>query len=113
LPAKAGSEKKFGFVRRNCRTPRCGDCKACRVKILWWSTSRAATKNKTRPCPEKKLKKLKKQKMLTGTLIEDLIATVERVERKSQAETELMAVMEIWFASEPDSASYDNLRGVA
>jgi hypothetical protein len=51
--------------------------------------------------------------MLTGTLIEDLIATVERVERKSQAETELMAVMEIWFASEPDSAGYDNLRGVA
>ena len=51
--------------------------------------------------------------MLTGTLIDDLIATVERVERKTQAEMELMAVMEIWFASEPDSASYDNLRGVA
>ena len=51
--------------------------------------------------------------MLTGTLIEDLIATVERAERKTQAEAELMAVMESWFVSEQDSASYDNLRGVA
>ena len=51
--------------------------------------------------------------MLTGTLIEDLIATVERAERKTQAEAELMVAMEIWFASETDSASYDNLRGVA
>jgi hypothetical protein len=51
--------------------------------------------------------------MLTGTLIEDLFATVERAERKTQAETELMAAMEIWFVSEVDSASYDNLRGVA
>ena len=53
------------------------------------------------------------QNMLTGTLIEDLIATVERAERKTQAEAELMAVMESWFVSETDSASYDNLRGVA
>src|SRR5258708_35247694 len=52
-------QKKFGFVRRNCRTPRCGDCKACRVKILWWSYSGAATKNKTRPRPEEKLKNQK------------------------------------------------------
>jgi hypothetical protein len=51
--------------------------------------------------------------MLTGTLIEDLIATVERAERKTEAETELVAAMEIWFASETDVASYDNLRGVA
>ena len=51
--------------------------------------------------------------MLTGTLIEDLIATVQRAERKAQAEAELMAAMEIWFVSETDSASYDSLRGVA
>ena len=51
--------------------------------------------------------------MLTGTLIEDLIATVERAERKTQAEVELMAAMEIWFASETDTTSYDNFRGVA
>jgi hypothetical protein len=52
--------------------------------------------------------------MLTGTLIEDLIATVERVERKTQADAELLAEMEIWFMSGQDGASCDNnLRGVA
>ena len=52
--------------------------------------------------------------MLTGTLIEDLIATVERVEQRTQADAELMAEMEIWFVSGQDSASCDdNLRGVA
>ena len=51
--------------------------------------------------------------MLTGTLIEDLIATVERAERKTEAEAELMAVMEIWFAPETNNAGVDNLRGVA
>ena len=52
--------------------------------------------------------------MMTGTLIEDLIATVERVEQKTQTDTELMAEMEIWFISAQDSASCDNnLRGVA
>ncbi len=52
--------------------------------------------------------------MLTGTLIEDLIQTVERAELKTQAEAELIAVMEIWFASGENGASYDNeLRGVA
>lgn len=51
--------------------------------------------------------------MLTGTLIEDLFATVERAERKTQAEAELMAAMEIWFAPEVEGANYDNLRGVA
>ena len=52
--------------------------------------------------------------MHTGTLIEDLIATVERVEQRTQADTELMAEMEMWFVSAQDSASCDNsLRGVA
>jgi len=52
--------------------------------------------------------------MLTGTLIEDLIATVERVERKAHAEAEFVAEMEPWFLSLHDSASCDNeLRGVA
>ncbi len=51
--------------------------------------------------------------MLNGTLIEDLIETVERAERKTQAETELMAAMEIWFASASEGASYNHLRGVA
>jgi hypothetical protein len=51
--------------------------------------------------------------MLTGTLIEDLIATVERVEQRTRAEVELMAVMDIWFASGQNSATDNNLRGVA
>lgn len=111
LSATAEGGKKFGFVRRNCRTPRCGDCKACRVKILWWSISGTATKNKIRPGLEREAGNVE---MLTGTLIEDLIATVERVERKTQAEAELAAQMEIWFMSSQDNASCDNnLRGVA
>jgi hypothetical protein len=52
--------------------------------------------------------------MLTGTLIEDLIATVERAERRMRAEAELMTEMEIWFVAAQDGASCDNnLRGVA
>jgi hypothetical protein len=52
--------------------------------------------------------------MLTGTLIEDLMTTVERVERKAQAEEALMAVIEPWFVSVQGSAICDNeLAGVA
>jgi hypothetical protein len=52
--------------------------------------------------------------MLTGTLIDDLIATVERVQRKTQAHAEFLAEMEPWFVSVHESASCDNeLRGVA
>ena len=51
--------------------------------------------------------------MLTGTLIEDLIATVERVDQRTRAEMELMVVMEIWFASGENANCENNLRGVA
>ncbi|MBI3477766.1 MAG: hypothetical protein HY010_18690 [Acidobacteria bacterium] len=56
--------------------------------------------------------------MLTGTLIEDLIATVERAELRTQmqaqADAELMAEMEPWFVSVQDGVGFDNeLRGVA
>ena len=68
-------------------------------------------KIKTRPSPDRQVGK---REMLTGTLIEDLIATVERVERKTQAEAEFVAEMEPWFLSVHDSASCNNeLRGVA
>jgi hypothetical protein len=54
------------------------------------------------------------QEMLTGTVIEDLMAAVERVERKAQAEAALMAVIEPWFVSVEGSALCDNeLAGVA
>ncbi|HYU46430.1 MAG TPA: hypothetical protein VEK84_09675 [Terriglobales bacterium] len=50
--------------------------------------------------------------MFTGTLIEDLIAAVERAEAKAQSfdRTEI----EPWFASVQENASYDpKLIGVA
>jgi len=50
--------------------------------------------------------------MFTGTLIEDLIATVERVEAKAQ-DLEMTKV-EPWFATVPENANYDSkLLGVA
>jgi hypothetical protein len=50
--------------------------------------------------------------MFTGTLIEDLIAMVERVERKAQ--TEEMLEVEPWLASNQENASCDSkLLGVA
>jgi hypothetical protein len=52
--------------------------------------------------------------MFTGTLIEDLIATVERVQQKTRSEAERSTEMEPWFASGQDSASCENkLLGVA
>lgn len=52
--------------------------------------------------------------MFTGNLIEDLMATVERVESRTQVDAELMAESEPWFVSAQDSASCDDeLRGVA
>jgi hypothetical protein len=52
--------------------------------------------------------------MFTGNLIEDLMATVERVELRTQADAELMAEIEPWFVSAQESAICDNeLRGVA
>jgi hypothetical protein len=41
--------------------------------------------------------------MLTGTLIEDLIATVERVQQRAQAEDILE--IEPWFAAMQDDAN--------
>jgi hypothetical protein len=48
----------------------------------------------------------------TGTLIEDLMATVERVEQRAQSDEALLA--EPWLASVPEAADYDSkLLGVA
>lgn len=52
--------------------------------------------------------------MFTGTLIEDLIATVERVELRAQAEAREMAEVEPWFASGEENPRCDSkLLGVA
>jgi len=46
--------------------------------------------------------------MFTGTLIEDLIATVERVQQRTLAEAETIAELEAWFVSGQDGAGCDN-----
>jgi hypothetical protein len=51
--------------------------------------------------------------IFTGTLIEDLIATVERAEASTR-EFETAAEIEPWFASIQDSLNYESkLLGVA
>ncbi|HEX7423289.1 MAG TPA: hypothetical protein VF311_05290 [Terriglobales bacterium] len=48
----------------------------------------------------------------TGTLIEDLMATVERAEQRARSDEAL--VVEPWFASVQENADYDsNFLGVA
>jgi hypothetical protein len=44
--------------------------------------------------------------MFTGTLIEDLIATVERVEQETQSE-EMMLDAELWMTAR-ESAGYES-----
>jgi len=46
--------------------------------------------------------------MFTGTLIEDLIATVERVQKLTRAETEITADLESWFLSSQDDTGSNN-----
>ena len=50
----------------------------------------------------------------TGTLIDDLIATVERVQQGTLAEVETIAAIEVWFMPGQDSAGCEaKLLGVA
>jgi hypothetical protein len=62
------------------------------------------SKNKIRPRPE--MRSEYSEMMFTGTLIEDLIATVERAEARSQD----IAPMEIepWIVSAQENADYDS-----
>lgn len=43
---------------------------------------------------------------LTGTLIEDLMATVERAEQRAQSDGAL--VVETWFASVQENTDFDS-----
>ena len=72
-----------------------------------------ATKNKNKAGSGEEAGK--KKMTFTGTLIEDLIATVERVQQTTTlAEAEAIAEMETWFVSGADGAGCDNkLLGVA
>jgi hypothetical protein len=81
---------------------------------------RAAKKNRTRPRPEKKTGTF--EMTFTGNLIDDLMATVERAERRAQSDEALSfeplvaepLLVEPWFASVQENADYDSeLLGVA
>lgn len=51
--------------------------------------------------------------MFTGTLIEDLIATVERVQKRAEAEQQEITEIEPWFAELEIAACDAKLLGVA
>jgi hypothetical protein len=82
------------------------------------------SKNKTRPRLEKKNGRV--EMTFTGTLIEDLMATVERAEQNAQSNAAMMmeplrvtsafeaSAIEPWFASVQENTDYDSkLFGVA
>jgi hypothetical protein len=81
---------------------------------LWWSFPGAAKKNKTRPSPGRKAGTF--AMTFTGTLIEDLMATVERAEQRAQSDGAFVvesllveaSVAEPWFASLQENADYDS-----
>jgi hypothetical protein len=83
-------------------------------ETLWWSFPGAAKKNRTRPRPEKKTGTF--AMTFTGTLIEDLMATVERAEQRAQSDGALVVepflveplLVEPWFASAQENADYDS-----
>jgi hypothetical protein len=123
---QVGSEKLPGS--------RCGDGLACRVKILettlWWNISGAAKKKiEQGRVRRRKLETL--EMTFTGTLIDELMATVERAEQRAQADdgsraegatlkasadgtrfvrtplTEA-ALVEPWFASVQKNSEFDS-----
>ena len=71
-------------------------------------------KDRTRPSPEKKTGIF--EMTFTGTLIEDLMATVERVEKRARADRALVvdasalepAVVQPWLTSVQENADYDS-----
>ncbi|MBZ5663140.1 MAG: hypothetical protein LAO30_00910 [Acidobacteriia bacterium] len=76
---------------------------------LWWCFSGEAKKNKTRPRPGRKTGTF--AMTFTGTLIEGLMATVERAEQRAQTDEPIFAeqmVVEPWFASVQENADYDS-----
>jgi hypothetical protein len=83
-------------------------------ETLWWSFPGAAKKNRTRPRPGRKTGTF--EMTFTGTLIENLMATVERAERRAQPDGPLVVepfaveplLVESWFASVQENADYDS-----
>jgi hypothetical protein len=74
------------------------------VATLWWSFSGAAKQKQNKAASGAETGTFKM--MFTGTMIEDLIATVERAEAKVQDQE--MTEVEPWFASAQENANYDS-----
>jgi hypothetical protein len=97
---------------------RCGDGKACRVKSLATSCggvfSERPRRNKNKAASGKKFRNLT---MYSGTLIQDLIAVVQRAEQAaqlSQEQASILLVDEGVLAATEQTAAYSSkLLGVA
>ena len=72
---------------------------------------RSGQQTKTRPRPEENQEN--KRTMYTGTLIEDLIATVERVQSELDAEICESTEIESWIAAAENANRDPELLGVA
>jgi hypothetical protein len=78
-------------------------------ETLWWSFPGAATKNRTRPRPGRRIGTLKMT--FTGTLIESLMATVERAEQRASSDEPMFAQnmdAQPWLVSIQQNADYDS-----
>jgi hypothetical protein len=77
-------------------------------EILWWSFLGAAKKNRTRPRPGRKTGIF--EMTFTGSLIESLMASVERAERRASSDEPMFAQnmdAQPWLVSIQQNADYD------
>jgi len=72
-------------------------------ETLWWSFPGAAKKNRTRPQPGRKTGIF--EMTFTGSLIESLMATVERAEQRASSDEPMFA--QIMDVSIQQNADYD------
>jgi hypothetical protein len=77
-------------------------------ETLWWSFPGAAKKNRTRPQPGRKTGIF--EMTFTGSLIESLMATVERAEQRASLDEPMFAQnmdAQPWLVSIQQNADYD------
>jgi hypothetical protein len=106
--AGSGFVSGRGFTRAESQAFKKGGFSPRRHRFCRWSFSERQSRNKSKAGSEAD----EKANMYKGNLIEDLFATVERVELRAQdAET---AEIETWFAATEENTGYEsNLPGVA
>jgi hypothetical protein len=78
------------------------------AETLWSSFPGAAKQNRTRPQPGRKTGIF--EMTFTGSLIESLMATVERAERRASSDEPMFAQSmdaQTWFVSIQQNADYD------